>query len=194
MTIRPMKSEDIHEVSRMHELTLPCTTSSKIGSAYLKTLYKILIANKNHHYSIVAVENQKIVGALSATLDLRKTNKKVSPLRKPRLIFEIFLSLVGGKITPKDLIKRLIFERNLLKNNVSSYPTILTLFVVLGNQKKGVGRKLIGHCLNNFKNRGVKFLFVDTLLSNTAAQEFYTKMGFTKYATIDDSVVYKINL
>lgn len=192
MNVRRMTEDDLSRVVKLHEMTLPCTVSSKIGLIYLNHLYKKLVSTGDLHYCLVVLEDGEITGALTATRDLAKTEKILGITQSFHLVPTIILALLKRKISPGELVTRFLFELNVLKQFPAPYATILTLFVKLGNQKKGVGKKLVETCITGFRKKRVTELFVDTLTTNTASKSFYEKMGFDKRAEIGDSFVFSL--
>jgi ribosomal-protein-alanine N-acetyltransferase len=55
---------------------------------------------------------------------------------------------------------------------------ITTLAVHHKFRKKGIGRKLVEHLINDAKNKGLKKLFLEVRQSNIPAQKLYKRINF----------------
>lgn len=188
MIINDFEIQDIGEVINLHSRTL-VGPSSKIGQAYLKKLYTILLSDPETHISLVATDKGKIVGAITATKDLRKTSKLLGKLISFSTLLSILKAITSGKVTILELVKRLMFERVVLKRYTKPYVSILTLFVDKKYQRVGIGRHLTETLLKKLKKIGVKKVYVDTLTTNNKAHFFYKSLGFVEKETIFDSKV-----
>lgn len=187
-----MTYSDLNGAARLHREALPDTVSSKIGTVYLQNLYERLLLVRPLHICLVAEEKGVIIGGITATSDLKKTQQFLNPLRLPHLIFLITLSLLRGNISITQLLKKLYFEYQLKKFN-PLYPTILTLFVDERHRKKGVGKNLVSKLVKWHKRYGGKYLYVDTENTNLTALSFYKKFGFRIYANLLDSFILRLN-
>lgn len=186
MDIRQLKPSDISNVSVLHMRTLPSSTA-RIGNPYLKELYKTLDKN----LCFVAVDHSTIVGVITATVDLAKTQKKIVHLLfSPRIILTIFLALIKRRVTLTELTRRMITENQIVKIFPTPYATILTFFVDKNYQHKGIGTKLLKALVKKLPKK--ISLFVDTELSNTHAIRWYTTRGFHKQKSIRESIVMKL--
>ncbi len=188
MIINDFEIQDIGEVANLHYRTL-VSPSSKIGEAYLRKLYAILLSEPKTHICLVAREKKEIVGAIAVTLDLRKTNKLLVKLFSFSTLLSILKAIFLGKVTIFELIKRFIFERVVIKRFPKPYVSILTLFVDKKYQRLGIGRRLTDTMLKKLKKIGVKKVYVDTLTTNFKAHLFYKSLGFAEKETIIDSKV-----
>jgi ribosomal-protein-alanine N-acetyltransferase len=57
---------------------------------------------------------------------------------------------------------------------------ILTLMVLPPYRRHGLARRLLDAALDNAKMQGVEKMYLEVASSNTAAQQLYTKTGFTQ--------------
>lgn len=194
MKVRAMIPSDLEQIVRLHKKTLPYTASSKIGLIYLFHLYRILLTNADINITLVAVNKNKVIGALTATIDLNKTQKMLSPLNSLTSSKEIIKSLLNSSLKLYELFNRLWFEYSLLKKYSSPYATVLTLFVEASHQKKGVGKKLLLTAIEDVRKNKIKTLYVDTLITNSQAIAFYKKLGFKKIIKLTDSFVLNLRI
>lgn len=189
-----MTLTDLEQVVMLHKQTLPLTVSSKIGRLYLTNLYKKLLSFNNVHLCLVACEDKKIVGVITATKDLKYTQELFSPFRSFHLMPIIIIGLLRGKITIGELFRRISFESKLITKFNSPYATILTFFVKLGNQNQGVGKYLLTKCIDYFRINRTKEIFVDTLKKTPTSHFFYEKCGFKKLVQIDDALIFNLKI
>ncbi len=187
MIFREAKLSDLDQIAKLHQQTLK-TASAYLGEDYLKNNYKQIISDNKTNLAILALKDKKVIGVITASLDLRKTINTLSMgsfntlalitkkiLFKPSLMFE--------------LINHIYLEIKVLHKYSTPYQTILTLFVSNDHQRLGVGRKLTRKMIQKLRSRKVKKLYVDTQKSNKKALSFYKKMGFKIEDQIASSTV-----
>lgn len=183
-----MTESDISELARMHRENLT-TTSSAIGHSYLTTLYTTLLKQPEIQIGLVAKEKGKILGAITATSDIRITQTNLAKALIPGKIPAILKAVLGRKVNPWDFVKRMQFESKLVSDFPQPYATVLTLFVDPEFRRKGVGKKLMASIISEMKRRKVSVLYVDTRATNTAARRFYTSVGFKELRHIGEDVI-----
>lgn len=188
MKIEPIQKNDIETLAYLHKKNL-ITPVSKIGEAYLRKFYTLILSDSKTHIYFLTREGKEITGAITATMEFRKTSELLKKIISLSLLFDVLKALLLGKVTINELIERLRFERHLLKNTPTPYPVILTLFIDQNHQRKGVGKSLVETVLKELKNRGIKKIYVDTLKTNKKAISFYQSLGFAVKDKIADSVV-----
>lgn len=194
MIIRLMARKDLDAVVRLHKKILPETLTSKIGKSYIFQLYDALLNSRNLHYCLVAENQKKIVGAITATYDLAKTQNILKSMFSVETIFMVLKAIFSGKISVFELYQKARFERVLVTKFNKPYATILTLFVANDYQKRGIGKKLVKKIGKNFIDRRLRYLYVDTLKTNMNAFLFYKKIRFREQKTVFDSIILKYNL
>ncbi len=188
MKIESIKTSDIKTLARLHKKNL-VSPSSKIGQKYLEKLYNLLLSDPKTHLCLLAIDGNEIVGAISATKDLEKTNKILRRLISFPVLFDILKATILGKVTVGELTKRIFLERKLLKRFPKPYVSILTLFIVQNHQRHGVGSLLVKKMLSELEKNGTNIVYVDTLISNKKAVLFYQSLGFRVVDTVADSLV-----
>lgn len=192
MIFREAKLSDLDQIAKLHQQTLK-TASAYLGEDYLKNNYQQIISNNKTNLAILALEDKKVIGVITASLDLRET---ISTLSMGSLDT---LALITKKILFKpslmfEFINHIYLEIKVLHKYPAPYQTILTLFVSNDYQGLGVGRKLTKKMIQKLKSRKVKRLYVDTQKSNKKALSFYKKMGFKIEDQIADSTVLALTL
>lgn len=171
-----MTVSNIDEVVRIHERVLP-TTTARMG--LLPFFYRTMMDHTDYHLAYVAVENNRIVGAITATRDALRTQ---SYLTKLSTVFPLLQAIVRRRVSIGELLDRMLTERAILSLD-NPYQTLLTLIVDTPWQRKGIGRKLVSSLPITGK------LYVDTEITNTKAQSFYRRCGFRFFKTIRSSMV-----
>lgn len=192
MIFREAKLSDLDQIAKLHQQTLK-TASAYLGENYLKNNYQQIISDNKTNLAILACKEKKVIGVITASLDLRKTISALSMrsfdtvalitkkiLFKPSLVFEF--------------INHIYLEIKILHKYPAPYQTILTLFVSNDYQGLGVGRKLTKKMIQKLKSGKVKRIYVDTQKSNKKALSFYKKMGFKVEDQIADSTVLTLTL
>lgn len=188
MIINNFEIRDIDIVADLHKETL-VSPNAKIGEAYLRKIYSLLLSDPATHVCLVSREKGKITGSITATKDLGKTNMLLGKLISFSTLLHILKAILFGKVTLIELIRRFIFERTIFKRYPKPYVSILTLFVDNKYQRLGIGRLLTEIMLKKLKKMGVKKVYVDTLITNNKAFLFYKSLGFTEKETIIDSIM-----
>lgn len=188
MKIAKIRETDINSIAPIHIKALPETVSSKIGVFYLKRVYWTIINNKKNNLAFVASEKGEIIGAVVATTDLKLFGDQF----KKGLSFKDFTliaaAIITFKVTPFEILKRFLFENQLIRNYKKSYVTITVLFVNKNMRGKGIGSALVKKVIKHYKGK-VTNIYVDTLLKNKKAINLYQSLGFKTQKEIKDSML-----
>lgn len=184
--------DDISSIISLHQLTLPQTTSSKIGSGYLRVLY-LLCINSSHRIVYLAKEDEKIVGVISATIDISRLTTDLMPFF-PKVVYYVAHALVKKRITLLEIVRKARFENTLVSEFGKPYASILTVCVHPTYQRHGIGKQLMEHMFMWYSKKGIKTFYVDTEVSNTKAQQFYKKAGGTYKKTILDAKIFMFSV
>lgn len=185
----PLAYDDIEKVAVLHKECLPDTHASKIGKRYLIRLYRVLLGHENSHILFAAKEKERIVGVITVSYDLRKTQRDMMESAVFGGIAVVLEALIRRKVSLRTLINQMKFEQAIISRFPSPYVSILTLFVDTSHRRKGIGKKLVRAVEEVTKEKGISEIFVDTKLRNTKAQAFYIALGFIKRAVIGDSMI-----
>lgn len=187
MIIREIKKSDIGEVANLHLRCLPDTVSSRLGKFYLEKIYKIFSKYSNNS-AFVMVDKDKIIGAIGLTADLNQFQLQIKKELALTDYLLIIKSIILLRITITDLLRRIIFERELVKNYQVPYKAIVTSFVDKNYRRQGVATKLLKSAIRDDKNL-TKIFYVDTLAKNSAAIKFYENFGFSPVTKLKDSIL-----
>lgn len=188
MKIAQIRETDINSLASLHVKSLPKTVSSKIGLFYLKRVYWTVVKNKKNNLAFVVSEKGKIVGAVAATTDLKLFGDQFKKGLSLKDFTLIAAAIITFKVTPFEILNRFLFENQLLQNYKKSYVTITVLFVNKKFRGKGIGSALVKKIINQYE-RKVSNIYVDTLLKNKRAIDFYRSLGFKTQKEIKDSVL-----
>ncbi len=184
-----MTAHDIGAVSTLHMATLP-TAMARIGNPYLSLLYREILHNKPLHTALVAVENSHIVGVITATNALHKTQDiMLRNVLRPVSLRTVWTALLKHRVTIGELLLRVWTEHQILRHFPSPYSTILTFFVDTAHQRRGIGTLLLSSLEKRIPKKSS--LYVDTEISNVSAREWYGTHGFRKITEISDSIIFK---
>jgi ribosomal protein S18 acetylase RimI-like enzyme len=67
--------------------------------------------------------------------------------------------------------------------NHSKYIFIIGLYLLIDEQRKGIGTKLLNHCIDTLKKENCKLITLNVLKKAPWSIEFYKKNDFTVYDT-----------
>jgi ribosomal protein S18 acetylase RimI-like enzyme len=178
--ILPMEAKHINAVSKLHHICIQGTTASILGPDFLGRLYTLLLNDKYSICSVVVNKDDKEIGAIAVSLDLKQTLKFQQKLMiSPTILWQFITCIVTGKIHVTDVIGRMRFESQIARTIHSPYMTILTLFVDPKCRKKGIGQLLIRHIKKQLIHK-TQDLHVDTRLQDPGVISFYRKNGFSE--------------
>lgn len=160
------------------------TVVARIGNPYLSKLYDTLLKD----IGLVAIDHGSIVGVITATKNLKKTQQNVQRmLFHPVTLWALGEAIVLRRVTIRSLFERMAAQDEILSLFPYPYATILTFFVDKKNQRQGIGTKLLSSLEKQFAV-GTK-LYVDTATSNVNARRFYNNHGFRFLKTIRSTIV-----
>ncbi len=194
MTIKPLTKKDVSSIVRLHRENLPQTHSSKLGIVYLTQLYSTVAATSDIHIGYVAYDNKHVIGVITATLDLQKSQQKMTKSFTASTYLLVLTAILKGKLSPWGLVRQIWFEFRVTRIFPTPYSTVLTLFVVASYRRKGIGKQLVNKVIGTIKEYQYPSLFVDTQVQNEKALYFYQALGFTRRTYITDAVVLSYDL
>lgn len=190
MLVRHMKESDIPKVAQLHQKSLTDIPTG-IGMDYLTEFYKKLVAHTLSHVCLVGVSGGEIVGVITSTRNFKQTQALIYKLTfSPKIVLKIMCAIISGKISIRDILHRMLFEKKLGSryNPFSAY--ILTLFVVQEYRRKGVGKRLVTKLLDYLKRGGVKKVSVDTRSDNMQGRRFYSAVGFKELLSAFNTILF----
>ena len=188
--IRPMTAADIPFVAGLHHRLLFDTLNSRLGIHFLSRLYAGVLADPASR-CWVGLSGGQHVGFLSATLDLHRSQRRVTagvPLRE-RLIAGLHVLA-----NPHDLRSFLAHQALLSYTRLRfgrPYPTILTLGISQSMWGTGFAHRLVDEARRSFEGQRVRRFYVDTTTDNTRAAAFYQKEGFTPAGTVAGNLIFR---
>lgn len=186
--IRHMNLSDVAAVSVIHMRVLP-TTIARIGKPYLSRIYTQLLRDPPLHTTLVAYSGSSIMGVITATRDVGKTQQQLRTiLFHPWAIWMVWRALLFNRITIAEIVDRISTERQIRLQFPAPYATILTFFVDAPYQHRSIGKRLL-RVLQEQLSSYTK-LHVDTEISNTRAQQWYSAHGFRTLKTIGNTVIF----
>ena len=190
MIITQLTIQDIPAVVTLHQRCLPTTTSSLFGKDYLLHLYQTIYQHAARHLLYVAKEKEAVIGVITVSLDLKKTQSVMRQALFPKEIPTILRGMLRGTIPIGKFFSQMKIKNTLIAQYPDPYTEILTLFVDATYRRKGIAHKLISHAQSELIKRHIHNLYVDTEVMNKSAQSFYVSAGFIKQAVIEDAMIF----
>lgn len=194
MIIKPLTKKNVPIIVRLHQENLPLTQSSKLGIVYLTQLYSTVATTPDIHIGYVAYDNKNIIGVITATLDLQKSQQKITQSFTVSTYLLVLMTILKRKLSPWELVRQIWFEFRVTRIFPTPYPTVLTLFVINSYRRKGIGKQLVNKVIGIIKKYQYPSLFVDTQVQNEKALYFYQALGFTRRTYVTDAVVLSYDL
>ena len=188
--VRPMTALDIPFVAGLHHRLLFDTLNSRLGIHFLSRLYAGVLADPAAR-CWVGVSDGRYVAFLSATLDLHRSQRRVTagvPLRE-RLIAGVHVLA-----NPHDLVAFAAHQALLVYTRVRfgrPYPTILTLGIAQSMWGTGLAHRLVDEAVRAFQGQGIRRFYVDTTRENARAAAFYQKEGFIGVGSVAGNVLFR---
>ncbi len=192
MKVEQIKMEQCQKLATLHLKALPDTISSKIGHFYLENIYRAITKDKKNNCTFVALDKEEIIGAIAATSNLKLFQSKVLKEFSAKSYFLLLISVLTLKASPLVILKRISFEKKLVKNYEKKYAAITILYVNGSSRRKGVGTNLIKEIIKFYTNK-VDNIYVDTQITNKTAIKLYESLGFKRLKTIEDSILFILN-
>ena len=182
VVIRAMQAEQVPLVAGLHHRVLHQTLNSRLGIPFLEDLYgSILLDPKARVW--IALDQDRVLGFLSATLDLHATQ---SYLMSQLFWRDRFVAMFHILTSFRDLRDYLSHQRLAwhCRRFGRPYRTILTVGIHPDWQGSGAATMLLEEADAFFKVSKVSAYHVDTLQDNPRALAFYHKSGFEIVGTV----------
>ena len=198
--IRPVKKEDLVQITKVHQICFPDSYSSQLSKYQLfvkKRLQECFFEeflNDCPELFLVAEVDGKIVGyCMGYYMD--KDDQMSNFIKKNRWrlsLKTIFLMLIGNKPTWKKMLSR--FDKSSKEQWVivnASYEHILnnergdllSICILPEYRGAGVSGKLMSTFLDVMKSKGKRLCLLSVLSDNDRAITYYEKNGFILYRT-----------
>jgi len=165
-------------IAEIHHGFLPI-----LGLDFMSRLYYELARSPKTSIRI-AIEDDKVVGFIASSADIRASYFAVFRRAWMSLLFPVLRSMYKPQVIQKlPAILTYPFHGQASQNSVEkqnkSKAEILAIAVESSSKGTGVGSKLIQACEQDLQSWGVKRVFVATNSADPISNAFYQKVGFT---------------
>ena len=179
--IKQLQRGDLKKIVDIHIEAFPGFFLTFLGPGFLKQFYNSFL-DDDHGIGVVAVENNKILGAVVGPLQPAGYFKRLL-LRK---WYAFCFASVGAVLKNPKVIKRLfraVFYRG--QSPQGGERALLSSIAVSPDvQGKGVGKALVMKWLDVVKAKGVKGAFLTTdAENNDSVNDFYRSLGWKLEST-----------
>jgi len=174
--IEELTDDLIPLVAGLHHQILYQTLNSRMGIPFLEDLYGGIVKDPCSQ-GWVAICDQKVLGFVSATLDLKRTQKVVGKVIPWRERIMAALHILTSLRDLREFTGHQMFFRYCLRF-ANPFSGILTLGVASRVQGMGIAEKLINKASAFYKQNGISTWYVDTLSNNPKALNFYKKHSY----------------
>ena len=175
--IRPMCSEDIESVVRVHMDAFQGFFLTFLGPTFLTEFYEGVC--EDHSGIALIYEDHFVLGFVVGTVQPSGFYKRLIQERW----WKFGLSSLWPLIRKPSIIPRLLRALNLPDHVSKMQPrtgTLMSLAVMNGCQGRGIGKQLVSSFLEHSRKKGVELVNLTTdAADNEPTNEFYRKMGFT---------------
>lgn len=181
----PDRHSTFQYLAKLHRDSITEGFLSTLGLPFLSTLYKG-IAKEQNSGILVAIENEKVLGFISYSKDVKTCYKRVLFLNFLQLCFAMIPNAFKLSIYKK-VFETLMYpfhkkEKAGKKNELSgSYrPELLSMAVSEDARGKGIGKMLVKAVDSKMKEMGVEGYYVVTHGVDDRSNVFYQRCGFEK--------------
>jgi glycosyltransferase involved in cell wall biosynthesis/ribosomal protein S18 acetylase RimI-like enzyme len=170
------------EIAELHIKNIPTGFISSLGKDFVTTVYRA-IEKDQQSFGFVAMQNDKLLGFISFSNDLRGLYKVAVLEMGPKFGRALFKKLFSFKVIKKIIGDVLYpFKANKLKLPNAE---LLSIIVVPDARGKGIAGRLVEAGLNLCKMRGIDSVKVLVAAENEPANKLYQKYGFEFRTKID---------
>ncbi len=173
----PKRDMYIQQIVSVHLATISYSPSARSGGTVLQKMYLSLANDSSHHVVLAAIEgDDRCIGYASGSIAPGKvTSSIMSSLNFIEFLKLLFFNLLDCKY----FLAKWIFDREKKSKNSGYIFTIGRIPTKKGIVSPQVNGSLILSSLErNLKNLGAKEVWVDTMISNKTALEFYDRNGY----------------
>lgn len=189
LSIEPLREHNLVEVIHLHRAVLGYTLNSQLGEAHLAFIYQQM-AQDPHSFVGVARLNGQTVGVVSGTIDPGKLKSRFLKFIRPKLALNLLARLTQNPGLLREFQKGDQIGGPVKINGQTIQAILTTIAVNPSFQGGGIGASLVSALEEFFRERGIEYYHLDTLLSNHSARAFYQKLGFEAHETRADSVIF----
>lgn len=177
MKIRPAERADLPWLCDFHKGIFHPMLSAKLGSGFLERYYGCLLAGAG--FIAVAEENRTPMGMIAGAWDFHVLQSRTKAAALGALAIRSWkpsIWMEGPRI-----LRRMRFEKT-----ISIPAQLVTLGVEERFQGRGLGRALVEHLEDTFRENSVERYYVMTTdRSRWTATSFYKHLGFEEFGRID---------
>ena len=190
LMIRNITIEDLQAISGIHLRAFPDSALSKLGLEAVRRYYHWQLTGPHESHSIIALNNQKIVGfcfagvfhgALGGFLRKNQTFLVRRVISRPWLLFnELFRVRILSALRSLKIIPRKKIKSQPSPNKKLKIYGILSIAVDPQIQSRGVGRALMKAAEQDAIDKGFEQMGLTVSPKNLQAINFYTGLGWVK--------------
>ncbi|KAG2042296.1 acyl-CoA N-acyltransferase [Suillus americanus] len=194
--IRPVTKADQSALSNICLLTANAGTSSNhLHSlpALPGLIYALPYLNLESTWGFVLDDDGQVVGYTLGAFDTRKFEESAEADWWPSLKahYGPLLHNSDAALTAADrtYINTIMTFPRANDATMAFAPAHLHIDILPSHQRQGWGRKLISRAMENFKENGVKSVWLGMDTRNTEAAAFYGRLGFKRFEGAEDGIV-----
>jgi GNAT superfamily N-acetyltransferase len=189
LQIKPLEERYLEDVVRIHQSVLGYTFNSGLGSDHLSFMYRTMAAQDESHVGVALLDDQP-VGVISGTVDMDKTKMVLLNSFNPQQWVNLVLHVLKQPSLMGEWWKGNIIGRQLNFEGQTVDPILTTIAVDASFHGKGIGRHLVHDLERFFKQKGIHYYRLDTVITNYGARAFYKSLGYQEIETRADSILY----
>ena len=179
-TLRPLSLAEVDSAAVLHRSAMSYSFNSRLGKRHLAYLYSLLRQDETCLVT-AAVADEKILGVVSAALDPQRFKEKVfSSMPHSR-----WLEVASRFAIQPQLWVELWQDRKLnqpvIYKNIEVKPMLVAIAVDASARQSGMGRALVKSVDDFFRQLSQPFYYLDTRVDNSAARNFYQRLGFIEH-------------
>ncbi|MCK5226476.1 MAG: GNAT family N-acetyltransferase [Planctomycetes bacterium] len=156
---------------------------SSLGIDFVTALYEAIAEDKNS-FGFVAIENEKVLGFIAFTTNLKSLYKTVIVKKGFKFIFLLAGKIFSPKIVRK-IIETLFYPNRIKKMNLPS-AELLSIVVAKEGQGKGIAKQLVNTGFEECSKRNIDRVKVLVGADNEPANNLYLKCGFSPAGQIEN--------
>ena len=181
-----VNSLTIAHAARLHTDCMPETITSQRGALTLAGIYRRLL--RHGHSIYVATKRENVVGGIVVMEHQQHRSTLFTLVHRPQSWLGAIRQL-GVAAFFQQLRDVVAVQR--IASNLPAHNYIVAVYVDSATRRAGVARQLLTQATESARARGV-VLAVDTLQSNSAAQQLYRSLGFMEYQRTRKSVMFTL--
>ena len=183
--IAPDSTHLVH-AARLHADCMPETITSQRGALTLAGIYRRLL--RHGHSIYVATKRENVVGGIVVMEHQQHRSTLLTLVHRPQSWLGAIRQL-GVASFFQQLRDVVAVQR--IASKLPAHNYIVAVYVDSATRRAGVARQLLTQAMESARARGV-VLAVDTLQSNSAAQQLYRSLGFMEYQRTRKSVMFTL--